>query len=162
MDQLRLECEAGTKMYELETTLVNAILDAVPNQAVKSRITQSGVEQQIRKMLGQTLARSIMAEWKAEIDETTTTPAQIDQSINRWLGSSTVDKQAIESRMQTESGRKFVAAIVALKTNPRLNRPRQVVVWLLRVFPSAPGRRAGRAVPPPRQTCLNSDFCFVM
>ena len=52
----------------------------------------------------------------------------------------------MHERLQTENGRKLVAAIAALQTNPRLKRQRQVVLWLFRGMPSPPlNRQSGAA-----------------
>jgi hypothetical protein len=147
MDQLRREREGGTNMLPRETALIETILDAIPNESIKSQVTRSGSEQQTRRQLGQILARCILAEWKPELDEAPVTSAQIEDAINKWLaGARSADRrEAIQERLQSENGRKFVAAVVALQTSPRLKRPRQPILWLLRAFPSPPSSRQLRS-----------------
>ncbi len=87
MEQLRQEREAGTKMRPRETALIETILDAIPNETVKSQITRSVMPQQTRRQLGQIVARSVLAEWKPELDEAPATPAQIEETTNKWMDS---------------------------------------------------------------------------
>jgi len=143
MEQLRRDREAGTEMRPRETALVTTILEAISNETVKSQVTRGRMPQ---RQLGQALARSLLAEWKAELDESPATPAQIEDATNRWLEGAAADRrEAIQERLQTANGRKFVAGIVALQTNPRLKRQRQIILWLFRVFPSPPSNRTARS-----------------
>lgn len=64
IEQLREEREAKTRMRPRETALVETILDAIPNEAVKKQITRNAMPLQTRRQLGQTLGRSLLAEWK--------------------------------------------------------------------------------------------------
>jgi hypothetical protein len=147
MDQLRREREGGTRMLPRETALIETILDAIPNENIKSQVTRSGLEQQTRRQVGQLLARSILAEWKLELDEAPVTSAQIEDAINKWLaGPRSADRrEVIQERLQSANGRKFVAAVVALQTSPRLRKPRRPVMWLLGAFPSPPSNRQLRS-----------------
>jgi len=142
MDQLRYEREAGTKMGPSETALINVMLDAMPNETVKSRITRNGLPREIRRQLGQIVGRSILAEWKPELDDAPATPAQIEETTNRFLAAATTERRvAMQERLQTENGRRFVAVVAALQTNPRLKRQRQAVGWLFRGLPAPPPNR---------------------
>jgi hypothetical protein len=147
MNQLRREREVGTKMLPRETALIETILDAIPNETIKSQITRGGLPQQIRRQLGQNLARSVLAEWKPELDEAPATPAQIEDATNKWLaGAGAERREAMQERLQSDNGRKFFAAVVALQTNQRLRRQLQPVMWLLRAsFPSPPLNRQLRS-----------------
>jgi hypothetical protein len=146
MEQLRREREAGTKMSPRETALVDTLLDAIPNEALKTRITSSGVPQQIRRQLGQVVGRSVLAEWKAEIDEVPATSAQIEETTNRWLAAAPAEKRdAMQERLQSQNGRRWFAVVAALQTNPRLKRQRQAIFWLFRGMPTPPGNRPGGA-----------------
>jgi hypothetical protein len=133
MEQLRRERETGTKMSFRETALVNTMLDAIPKEAIKTRITSSGVPQQIRRQLGQVVGRSVLAEWKPDLDDAPPTPAQIEDTTNRWLASVPAERRdAMQERLQSQNGRRYFALVTALQTNPRLKKQRQAIVWLFR------------------------------
>jgi hypothetical protein len=146
MDQLRHEREAGTKMGPSETALIDVMLDAMPNETVKSRITRSGLPREIRRQMGQIVGRSILAEWKPELDDAPATPTQIEETTNRFLAVATTERREVmQQRLQTENGRRYVALMAALQTNPRLKRQRQAVGWLLRGLPAPPANRQNGA-----------------
>jgi hypothetical protein len=160
MDQLRQEREAGTKMGPRETALINVILDALPNESIKSRITRGGLPREIRRQLGQIVGRSILAEWKAELDDAPATPAQIEDTTNRFLAGVLPERrEAMQERLQSENGRRLVATVATLQTNPRFKRQRQAVTWLTHGLPvplanrqsGAPGKSATSAAGTPEK-----------
>ncbi len=109
MDQLRREREAGTKTGpRLSCQLISTIVEAIPDEALKSRITGgSGLPREMRRQLGQVLGRSILAEWKPEVDVAPATPAQIEETTDRLLaGAATERRENVQQRLQTENGRR--------------------------------------------------------
>ena len=136
----------GRKSGPNETALINIMLDAMPNETVKSRITRSGLPREIRRQMGQIVGRSILAEWKPELDESPATLTQIEETTNRFLAVATTERREVmQQRLQTENGRRYVAVMAALQTNPRLKRQRQAVGWLLRGLPAPPANRQNGA-----------------
>jgi hypothetical protein len=145
MEQLRRERDDGDNIRPREIALMATVIEAIPNARIKSQLNRRGLPQQTRRQLGQILGRSLLAEWKPELEAARVTPEQIDETTSRWLAHAQADKrEAIQQRLQTENGRTLVASLVALQTNPRLKRARQPITWLLRVFPSPPVNRLGR------------------
>jgi hypothetical protein len=143
--QLREEREAKTKMRPRETALVETILDAIPNEAAKNQITRSGMPAQTRRQLGQALGRSLLAEWKPELDEAVVSPAQIEELSNKWIAGVTPERlENVQQRLQSLNGKKFVAVVIALQNSPKLKKARQPIMWLLRSFPSPAGDRGNR------------------
>jgi hypothetical protein len=149
IEQLREEREAKTKMRPRETALVETILDAMPNEAVKNQITRSGMPAQTRRQLGQALGRSLLAEWKPELDEAVVTPAQIEELTNKWIAGVTPERlENVQQRLQSPNGKKFAAVVIALQNSPKLKKARQPIMWLLRSFPSPAGNRGNRGTSP--------------
>jgi hypothetical protein len=149
IEQLREERDAKTKMRPRETALVETILDAIPNEAVKKQITRGGIPAQTRRQLGQALGRSLLAEWKPELEEAVVTPAQIEELTNKWLASITPERlENMQQRLQSPNGKKFVAAVIALQNSPKLKKARQPIMWLLRSFPNPAANRANRGASP--------------
>jgi hypothetical protein len=150
IEQLREERDAKTKMRPRETALVETILDAIPNEVVKSQITRSGVAAQTRRQLGQALGRSLLAEWKPELEKAVVTPAQIEDLTSKWLASVPPERlENVQQRLQSPTGKKFVASVLALQNSPPLKKARQPVMWLLRSFPSPASNRGSRGANQP-------------
>jgi len=110
----------------------------------------------IRRQLGQVIARSILAEWKDELEESPATAQQIDDATNHWL-SMTKDPQkraALQQRLQTEQGHNLVASVAAIQFNPRFEEQKPIINWLFRGLSPGPlnrggARRAAAANQPP-------------
>ena len=135
MEQLRRDREAGTKKGVREAPLVNAIVGSIPDESIRTRLQESGGPSQVRRQLGQLLGRSVLAEWKAELDESPPTPAQIDDVTNRWLASNPPIREATQNWLASPNGRRFAGIVAGLQTNPRLRKQRQVILWLFRGMP---------------------------
>jgi hypothetical protein len=138
MGQLRRDREAKTNMRAREAALVETILDALPNQAVKDQITRSGLPQQVRVQLGQVLGRSLLAEWEPEIRKAVVTPAEMNRAIDKWLASGVARERRdeVRQRLTTTNAKKNLATVVALQNSLHL----QPILWFLRNFPAAPSR----------------------
>jgi hypothetical protein len=170
MQQLRRERIAGVKIAPSETALINAIIEAISNPAIKAQLTTANPtpplrrQIEIRRQLGQMLARSILAEWKDELEESPATNQQIDDATNYWL-SNTKDPQkraALQKRLQTEQGRNLVAAVAAIQFNPRFDNQKPIINWLFRGLSPGPlnrgaARRAAAANPPAAKMSDESD-----
>jgi hypothetical protein len=167
---LRRERIAGVKIAQSETALINAIIEAISNPAIKAQLTTANPtpplrrQIEIRRQLGQMLARSILAEWKDELEESPATSQQIDDATNYWL-SMTKDSQkraALQKRLQTEQGHNLVAAVAAIQFNPRFDNQRPIINWLFRGLSPGPlnrgaARRAAAANPPAAKMSDESD-----
>jgi len=154
MEQLRRERDGGMELRSREATLIKTMINAIPNETVKSQISSAGAPLQVRRQLGQIVGRSILAEWKSELDATPATPTQIEETIKKLVAARRADRrEAIQERLQTENGRRFAAIVAAWQTNPKLKGKGQSVFWLLGglQLPQAnraagvPGRTAGPA-----------------
>jgi hypothetical protein len=151
MQQLRRERGVGIKIGPNEMALVNTMVEAIPKPAIKAQIasadaTVPGRRQfETRRQLGQIIARSILAEWQNEIEESPATTAQVDDMTKRWVASVRAERRAaLEQRLQTEQGRNLIAAVSAIQFNPRFDKQRPVINWLFRGLSPGPlGRSAG-------------------
>jgi hypothetical protein len=56
-------------------------------------------------------------------------------------GAATERRENVQLRLKTENGRRFIAIVAALQTNPRLKKQRQALIWLYRGLPTPTGNR---------------------
>jgi hypothetical protein len=155
MQQMRRERGGANKIASSEISLVNTIVDAIPNAAVKTQLASARRPLEVRRQLGQIIARSILAEWKPELDDSAPTTAQVDETRDKWLAS-VKDPQrraALEQRLQTEQGRNLIAAVAAVQSNTHFDKQKAVINWLFRGLSPGPLRanaaRPAPANPPP-------------
>jgi hypothetical protein len=149
MQQLRRERGAAMKIAPNEMGLVNTIVDAIPNPAIKAQLAMGNppvpVRRQIeiRRQLGQLIGRSVLAEWKTELEESPATPEQIDETSKKWLASARNPERraALEQRLQTEHGRNLIAGVAAIQFNPHFDKQRPVINWLFRGLSPGPLNR---------------------
>ena len=135
-------------------SLVTMMIDAIPNATIKSQFSTANPpavmrrQIEVRRQLGQVLGRSILIEWKDELEESPATDQQIQETINRWLSTArTPEKRAnMQQRLQSEHGRNLVAAIAAVQFNPRFDKQRPVINWLFRGLSPGPLNRPGAAL----------------
>jgi len=150
IQQLKRERGPGSLIAPSEMTLVTTMIDAIPNPAIKAQLTTANPlrrPNEVRRHLGQILGRSLLIEWKDEIEEAPATTQQIDDITSRWLSKvGTPEKRAaMQQRLQTEHGRDLVAAVAAIQFNPRFEKQRQVINWLFRGLSPGPLNRPGAA-----------------
>jgi len=157
MDQLRREREAGAKIGLRENELASTMLDAIPNDAVKLQIPTGAAKQATRRQLGQIIGRSILAEWKPELDESPATAVQIEETTNRWLASTAPERREnMQKRLQSEQGRNLIAAVSTVQSSPRFRKQRPIINWLFKGLGGGLRNRlpgtAGRAGSASKQT----------
>jgi hypothetical protein len=155
MQQLRRERGAALKVATNEMGLVNTIVDAIPNPVVKAQFAMGNPplllrrQIEIRRQLGQIIGRSILAEWKTELEESPATAAQVEETKNRWLSTARDNpkrRAALEQRLQTEHGRNLIAAVAAIQFNPQFEKQQKPVInWLFRGLSPGPLNRSNAA-----------------
>jgi hypothetical protein len=153
MRQLQRERGAAMKIAPNEMGLVNTIVDAIPNPAIKAQLGMGNPSDplrrqiEIRRQLGQIIGRSVLAEWKTELEESPATPEQIDETSKKWVASAKnlQRRAALEQRLQTERGRNLIAAVSAIQFNPHFEKQRPVINWLFRGLSPGPLNRSNAA-----------------
>jgi hypothetical protein len=153
MQRLRRERGMGGQVAPSETALVATIIEAIPEPALKAQLTKANPaspprrQNEIRRQLGQVLARSILAEWKDELEESPATTQQIEDAKKYWLSMTKAPEKraALQQRLQTEQGQNFVAAVAAIQFNPRFEKQRPVINWLFRGLSGGPLNRGAAA-----------------
>lgn len=147
MQQVRRERGGGAKVAANEMGLVHTIVDAISNSTIKAQVSTGNPsaplrrQNEIRRQLGQILGRSILVEWKNELEESPATQEQVEETKQKWLSTSARNAQRhaiLEKHLQTEQGRNLIAAVAAIQFNPRFEKQKPVMNWLFRGLSPGP------------------------
>jgi hypothetical protein len=124
-------------------TLVQTLLDAIPNENLKTRI-KKGPSRTPRRMLGQMLSRSLAAEWWDEVQTALPAPAAVDEEINRRVAAipatNATKRDQQKQQLTSRQGRRMVSFELALASDDQLKELQPVYQWLKSGLPSRAGR----------------------
>ena len=105
--------------------LVSLLIDAIPNDTVRSRILNQSVLRPRRRSLGQSLGRSLVDEWRSEIANAFPPPAVINEELAK-KGKGDGPKAQLNSKQ----GRRVVGIQIVLRTNEQFKELGNVFFWL--------------------------------
>jgi hypothetical protein len=121
-------------------TLVATLVEAIPNETIRSRILNRPPGGQRRKLLGQVLGRSLVYEWRKEIEATFPPPAAIEAEISKRLATASAAKRDQQkTQMNTRQGRRMVGIQILLAGNEQFKELRPVFSWLVAGLPARGG-----------------------
>jgi len=138
--QLKNSSNPGTDSQ----TLISTLIDALPNEAIKTRISNRLPGRPRRQLLGQVLGRSLVNEWRKEIEEVFPSPAAIDAEVARRLAAATpTSRETKRTQLGTKQGRRMVGVQMVIASDEQFRDLRPVFVWLSAGLPAkAPSRQA--------------------
>ncbi len=110
-------------------TLVQTLLEAIPNDGLKARIMKQAPRTP-RRLLGQVMSRSLAGEWWDEIRAVYPKPAVIDEEINRRLASAAGKRDQQKPQFSSKQGRRMVGVQLALANDGQFKELRPVFMWL--------------------------------
>ncbi len=112
-------------------SLVTTIIDAMPNDAVKGRVMSRAGGRPRRQTVGQVLGRSLVNEWRKEIEAVFPKQAAIDAEIARKLkAASSGKREQQEAQFATKQGRRMVGVQMVLSSDDQFKDLRPVFFWL--------------------------------
>jgi hypothetical protein len=134
-------------------TLIQTLLEAIPNETVKSRI-EKGAARTPRRMLGQVLSRSLATEWWDEARTVLPKPAAVDEEINRRLAAISAPKRDQQKQqLSSRQGRRMVGFELAIDNDHELKEQLQpVYLWLKSGLQPRPGAGRNQPATPPDET----------
>ncbi len=113
--------------------LVSALIEAIPNDAVKSRITNQVMNRTPARprLLGQVLGRSLINEWRDEIQAVFPSPAAIDAEVAKKISTATAAKRDQQkSQLTTRQGRRLIGVQIVLRSDEQFKELAAVYFWL--------------------------------
>jgi hypothetical protein len=110
-------------------TLVQTLLDAIPNDSLKARIMKQSPRAP-RRLLGQVMSRSLAGEWWDEIRPVLPKATVIDEEINRRLAMASGKRDQQKSQFSSKQGRRMIAVQLALANDDQFKELRPVFMWL--------------------------------
>jgi hypothetical protein len=153
---LRVLSAAQSQLRDMEKAaaasqaLVTTLIDAIPNQNVRSRILNQTAQRQRRRMLGQGVGRSLVNEWQSEIARAFPPQAVIDQEIaKRLVGGTTptAKRDAQKAQLMTRQGRRMVGVQIVLRTDEQFKEFGSVYFWLTNGLQPRTASRGQMAAP---------------
>jgi hypothetical protein len=137
----QLQVRASDDPAAAAQTLISALIEAVPNEAIKNRIMNPPRARSRRQVLGQVLSRSLVNEWWDEIRAVFPTQEAIDAEVTRRLAQATsaARRDALKNQLGSRPGRRAVGSQLALATSDQFKELRPVAGWLAGGLPAKLG-----------------------
>jgi len=111
-------------------TLVQTLLEAIPNDSLKARIMKQAPRTP-RRLLGQVMSRSLAGEWWDEIRAVYPKPAAIEEEINRRLAIAPAGKRDQQKpQFSSRQGKRMIGVQLALANDDQFKELRPVFMWL--------------------------------
>jgi hypothetical protein len=123
--------------------LVTLLIDAIPNDTVRSRILNQPAVRQRRRTLGQSLGRSLVNEWQSEIARAFPPAAVINEELAKR-----VKRDDQKGQLTSKLGRRMVGIQIVLRSDERFKDLGNVFFWLANGLQPKAAPRGQQALPP--------------
>lgn len=123
--------------------LVSLLIDAIPNDTVRSRILNQSALRPRRRSLGQSLGRSLVDEWRSEIANAFPTPAIINEELAKKG-----KRDDPKGQLTSKQGRRIVGIQIVLRSDERFKDLGNVFFWLANGLQPKAAPRGQQALPP--------------
>ncbi len=127
--------------------LVTLLIDAIPNDTVRSRILNQSALRPRRRTLGQAIGRSLVNEWRFEIERAFPAPAAIDAEVAKKLASGTASKRDQKGQLLSKLGRRMIGIQLVLRSDEQFKELGTVYFWLSNGLQAKGATRGQMAAP---------------
>jgi hypothetical protein len=129
--------------------LVSLLIDAIPNDTVRSRVLNQPAVRQRRRTLGQSLGRSLVNEWQAEIARAFPPSKVIDEELAKRIANGTAGKRdGQKGQLTSKLGRRMVGIQMVLRSDEQFKDLGNVFFWLANGLQPKAAARGQLALPP--------------
>jgi hypothetical protein len=132
-----------------EKSLISTLIEAIPNETARSKI-QSQPAGRLRRFFGQVLARSLVNEWRQEVQAVFPQPAAIEEDVAKRLATMTPGKgEAQRAQLNSFEGRRMIGVQLALQSDDQFKDLRPVFFWMLNGLHAKPVSPRLQPIVPP-------------
>jgi hypothetical protein len=127
----QLQLRNSDKAAAAGQALVTMLIDAIPNDSIRTRILKQSAGRSQRRMLGQILSRSLAYEWQSEIARAFPSQRSIDEEVAKRLASATPPKRdGQKAQLTTRQGRRMIGIQMVLRSDEQFKELGSVFFWL--------------------------------